>query len=180
MKPSGPMVVVAPGVPGTPVTCWADAAAQLADRRGAAQQALHREAAHREDDLRLHQLDFALQVAGHLLGRVAQRHCALAFHQFFHVVIVQQLGHGVGDLFRRRFFLQQSLALAALAAPLWWAARHIDWLGLQATPFMRAATLGAVFFVGGMAYLAVLAATGLRPRHLRRAPVANTVGKTEA
>ena len=80
----------------------------------------------------------------------------------------------------RRFFLQQSLALAALAAPLWWAARHIDWLGLQATPLMRATALGAVFFVGGIAYLAVLAATGLRPRHLRRAPVANTVGKTEA
>ena len=80
----------------------------------------------------------------------------------------------------RRFFLQQSLALAALAAPLWWAARHIDWLGLQATPFVRAATLGAVFFVGGVAYVACLAAAGLRPRHLRRAPVANTVGKTEA
>jgi putative peptidoglycan lipid II flippase len=80
----------------------------------------------------------------------------------------------------RRFFLQQSLALAALAAPLWWAAHRIDWLGLQATPFMRVAILGGVFFIGGIAYLAVLGATGLRPRHLKRAPVANTVGKTEA
>jgi len=37
-----------------------------------------------------------------------------------------------------------------------------------------------VFVVGGFAYFAVLAATGLRPRHFRRVPSANTVGKTEA
>jgi putative peptidoglycan lipid II flippase len=85
----------------------------------------------------------------------------------------------------RRVLVQQSLALAALAAPLWWASRNIDWLGLQATPFVRIATLGAVFFVGGMVYLGVLVATGLRPRHFRRTPTANTttsntVGKTEA
>jgi len=79
-----------------------------------------------------------------------------------------------------RFFVQQGLALAGLAAPLWWASRHIDWLGLQQTPFMRIAALSAVFLVGGLVYFAVLAAAGLRPRHFRRVPSANTVGKTEA
>lgn len=80
----------------------------------------------------------------------------------------------------RRFFVQQGLALAGLAVPLWWASRHIDWLGLQQTPLMRIAALSAVFLVGGLAYFAVLAAAGLRPRHFRRVPSANTVGKTEA
>jgi putative peptidoglycan lipid II flippase len=79
-----------------------------------------------------------------------------------------------------RFFVQQGLGLAGLAVPLWWAARHIDWLGLQQTPLMRIAALSAVFLVGGLVYFAVLAAAGLRPRHFRRVPSANTVGKTEA
>jgi putative peptidoglycan lipid II flippase len=79
-----------------------------------------------------------------------------------------------------RFFVQQGLALAGLAVPLWWASRHIDWLGLQQTPLMRIAALSAVFLVGGLVYFAVLAAAGLRPRHFRRVPSTNTVGKTEA
>jgi putative peptidoglycan lipid II flippase len=79
-----------------------------------------------------------------------------------------------------RFFVQQGLALAGLAMPLWWASRHIDWLGLQQTPLIRIAALSAVFLVGGLVYFAVLAAAGLRPRHFRRVPSANTVGKTEA
>lgn len=79
-----------------------------------------------------------------------------------------------------RFFVQQGLGLAALAIPLWWASRNIDWLGLQHTPLLRIAALSAVFVVGGIAYFAVLAAAGLRPRHFRRVPNTNTVGKTEA
>jgi putative peptidoglycan lipid II flippase len=79
-----------------------------------------------------------------------------------------------------RFLFQQGLALTAMAAPLWWASRSIDWLGLQGTPFVRIAALGAVFFVAGMVYLGVLAATGLRPRHFRQAPATNTIGKTDA
>jgi putative peptidoglycan lipid II flippase len=79
-----------------------------------------------------------------------------------------------------RFLFQQGLALTAMAAPLWWASRSIDWLGLQGTPFVRIAALGAVFFVAGMVYLGVLAATGLLPRHFRQAPATNTIGKTDA
>ena len=79
-----------------------------------------------------------------------------------------------------RFFVQQGLGLGALAVPLWWASRNIDWLGLQHTPLLRIAALGAVFVVGGIAYFSVLAAAGLRPQHFRRVPSANTVGKTEA
>ncbi len=79
-----------------------------------------------------------------------------------------------------RFLVQQGLALAALAGLLWWVSRHIDWLSLHTTPGARIATLAAVFLVGGLVYLAVLAVAGLRPKHFRRAPTTNTVGKTEA
>ena len=79
-----------------------------------------------------------------------------------------------------RFTLQQGLALAAMAAPLWWASSTINWLGLQMTPMLRVGLLALVLFCAGMVYLGVLAAVGLRPRHFRRVPDENTVGKTEA
>jgi putative peptidoglycan lipid II flippase len=79
-----------------------------------------------------------------------------------------------------RFLVQQSLALAALACLLGWVSRHVDWLSLHTTPLLRISTLGVVFLAGGLVYLGVLAAAGLRPRHFRRAPAANKVGKTEA
>ena len=79
-----------------------------------------------------------------------------------------------------RFTLQQGLALAAMAAPLWWASSTINWLGLQMTPMLRVGLLALVLFCAGMVYLGVLAAVGLRPSHFRRVPDENTVGKTEA
>jgi putative peptidoglycan lipid II flippase len=56
----------------------------------------------------------------------------------------------------------------ALGAALHWAAGHIDWIGLQAQGGQRAAAMAGV--LGGVAllYFGVLAACGLRPRHLSR------------
>ncbi len=60
------------------------------------------------------------------------------------------------------------LANLALGAGLYWAAQHIDWIGLQAHWAQRAAAVAAV--LGGVAalYFVVLAVCGLRPRHLMR------------
>jgi putative peptidoglycan lipid II flippase len=59
-------------------------------------------------------------------------------------------------------------ANVALAVALYWAAGHVDWIGLQAHGGQRAALMAAV--LGGVAllYFSVLAACGLRPRHLAR------------
>ncbi len=60
------------------------------------------------------------------------------------------------------------LANVALGAALAWAARGIDWIGLQAQWGLRAAAVAGV--LGGVAllYFAVLAACGLRPRQFAR------------
>ena len=59
-------------------------------------------------------------------------------------------------------------ACAALGATLAWAARAIDWLGLQAAPWSRAGLLAAV--LGGVAllYFGVLVACGVRLREFMR------------
>lgn len=69
------------------------------------------------------------------------------------------------------FFTKQFFALLCMAAPLWFAARHIDWLALQTTPALRIGMLAAVLGVSVLVYLLVLAILGIRPSHFRRAPV---------
>jgi putative peptidoglycan lipid II flippase len=70
-----------------------------------------------------------------------------------------------------RFLLRLLLALAALAAALWFAQRGVDWTALQSAPWQRAGLLAVL--VGGAAtlYFAALFALGFRPRdflHPRR------------
>jgi putative peptidoglycan lipid II flippase len=64
--------------------------------------------------------------------------------------------------------LRVALACSVLGAALAWAARAIDWIGLQAQWSQRAGWMALV--LGGVAvlYFAVLAASGLRPAHLKR------------
>jgi putative peptidoglycan lipid II flippase len=59
-------------------------------------------------------------------------------------------------------------ANCALAAALWWAAVHIDWLGLQAQAGVRAGLMALVLAAVAVLYFGVLAACGLRPRDLVR------------
>ena len=66
------------------------------------------------------------------------------------------------------FLVRVTLACGALGGTLAWAARAIDWIGLQAHWSQRAGWMALV--LGGVAllYFAVLAASGLRPAHLKR------------
>jgi putative peptidoglycan lipid II flippase len=66
------------------------------------------------------------------------------------------------------FLLRVVLGCAALGAVLAWAARHFDWIGLQAQWGQRAATMAAVLAGVALLYFGVLLASGLRPSHLRR------------
>jgi putative peptidoglycan lipid II flippase len=68
------------------------------------------------------------------------------------------------------FFLRQSCALVMMAIPLWFAANHLDWVTLQATPWLRILWLCCVLAVAGMCYLFSLWALGMRLKHFRRAP----------
>ncbi len=119
----------------------------------------------------------------------------LVFTQLLNLVLVPWLGHaglalsiGLGawcnagllffGLVRRgvfkpqpgwwRFVLQVLAANGAVGAVLWWSAHHIDWLALQAQGLLRAGLMAAVLAAVAVAYFSVLAACGLRPRHLMR------------
>ena len=78
-----------------------------------------------------------------------------------------------GGIFRPRpgwgrFTLQVALANVLLGALLAWAAHSIDWIGLQAHLGQRVAAVAAVLTGVALAYFAVLAACGLRPRDFTR------------
>lgn len=66
------------------------------------------------------------------------------------------------------FMARVAAANAVLAGALVWAAAGIDWVGLQAHWGQRAAALALVLVGVALLYFAVLAACGLRPRHLMR------------
>jgi putative peptidoglycan lipid II flippase len=74
---------------------------------------------------------------------------------------------GIGWL---AFFTKQVFALLSMAVPLWFAAQHVDWLALQATPVLRIGLLAAVLGVSALVYVLVLALLGIRPSQFRRAP----------
>jgi putative peptidoglycan lipid II flippase len=64
------------------------------------------------------------------------------------------------------FVLRVLAATSVLGALLWWAARHIDWIG-TAGP-LRAALLAAVLGGAAALYFGVLLACGVRPRQFMR------------
>ncbi len=67
----------------------------------------------------------------------------------------------------RPFMLRIGAAVTALALALWWAGRAIDWIGLQAHAAQRAGAMAAVLAGVALLYFGVLAASGMRPAHLR-------------
>jgi putative peptidoglycan lipid II flippase len=66
------------------------------------------------------------------------------------------------------FTARVGLACAALGALLAWAARAIDWIGLQSQWAQRAGWMAAVLAAAALLYFAVLGLAGLRPAHFRR------------
>ncbi|MGL6109956.1 MAG: murein biosynthesis integral membrane protein MurJ [Rubrivivax sp.] len=66
------------------------------------------------------------------------------------------------------FMLRVTLACAALGGLLAWAARAVDWIGLQAHWGQRAGWMAAVLAGAALTYFAVLLASGLRMSHFRR------------
>lgn len=68
------------------------------------------------------------------------------------------------------FFLRQSCALMTMAVPLWFAANQIDWVSLQATPWLRVLWLLSALAIAGVCYLLTLLTLGMRLKHFRRAP----------
>jgi len=59
-------------------------------------------------------------------------------------------------------------AEAVIAGGLVWPNQHIDWLGLQAQPALRAMLLLAVVAATIIVYFVVLFCLGFRPRDFRR------------
>ncbi|WP_286743207.1 murein biosynthesis integral membrane protein MurJ, partial [Aquabacterium sp. UBA2148] len=66
------------------------------------------------------------------------------------------------------FALRVVLATALLGVGMWWAATHIDWIGLRAQPFVRIGLLAACLVAAAVAYFGVLAATGLKLKQMLR------------
>src|SRR5690606_17352413 len=66
------------------------------------------------------------------------------------------------------FALRLVPGLAALAAVLVYAGRHLDWVALQAAPVHRALWLAVVLCASGAAYFATLFVCGFRPRDFAR------------
>lgn len=66
------------------------------------------------------------------------------------------------------FMARVVAANVVLGAVLAWAAHGIDWIGLQARWGQRAGAVALVLVGVALLYFAVLAACGLRPRHLVR------------
>ena len=67
-----------------------------------------------------------------------------------------------------RFGAQVATASGALAAWLWWAAHHWDWVALGAENFKRIGLLTLVLIGSAAIYFAILAATGVKLRHFAR------------
>ncbi|OGA80990.1 MAG: murein biosynthesis integral membrane protein MurJ [Burkholderiales bacterium RIFCSPHIGHO2_01_FULL_63_240] len=66
------------------------------------------------------------------------------------------------------FFVRVVLATSLLGVGMWWAATHIDWIGLRAQPFVRIGLLAACLAAAAVVYFGVLAATGVKLRQMLR------------
>lgn len=66
------------------------------------------------------------------------------------------------------FLVRVVLATSVLGVGMWWAATHIDWIGLRAQPFVRIGLLAGCLTVAAVVYFGVLAATGVKLRQMLR------------
>jgi putative peptidoglycan lipid II flippase len=65
------------------------------------------------------------------------------------------------------FVARVAIAVAVLAAILWWAQRPLAWSAMQDAPWQRAAWLAAVIVAATVGYFAALFALGFRTRDFR-------------
>ncbi len=66
------------------------------------------------------------------------------------------------------FLARVAAGCAALGAALWWAARSVDWIGMQTHPWQRAGLVTAVLLGVALLYFGVLRVVGLDPRQFAR------------
>lgn len=66
------------------------------------------------------------------------------------------------------FLIKLAGALLLMAGLGSWAAGHLDWIGMQATPWMRIGALASVMAACAFAYFGALWATGFRLREFKR------------
>ena len=76
------------------------------------------------------------------------------------------------------FLAKQLFALLCMAIPLYLSGRYINWIALQDQPALRVLWLGGVLAGSMLVYLGALMVLGMRIKDFRRAPDAETVGKT--
>ncbi len=76
-------------------------------------------------------------------------------------IYVPQAGWG-------KFLLKLVAAVAVMGAVCWFGQDQFDWIALRATPLLRAGALAAIIAAAAIAYFAVLALLGFRPRDFKR------------
>lgn len=69
------------------------------------------------------------------------------------------------------FFVKLALGVAALGAVAWFGQAQFDWAAMKATPALRIGALFGIIAAAAIAYFAVLALLGFRPRDFRRRAV---------
>ena len=69
------------------------------------------------------------------------------------------------------FFVKLALGVAALGAVCWFGQVQFDWAAMKATPALRIGALFGIIAAAAIAYFAVLALLGFRPRDFRRRAV---------
>ncbi|CAN7500323.1 murein biosynthesis integral membrane protein MurJ [Massilia sp. LjRoot122] len=76
-------------------------------------------------------------------------------------IYVPQAGWG-------KFLVKLLVAVAVMGAVSWFAQDQFDWIAMRATPLLRAGVLAAIIAAAALAYFAVLALLGFRPRDFKR------------
>ena len=66
------------------------------------------------------------------------------------------------------FFLKLALGVAVMGAVSWFSQAQFDWAAMQATPALRIGALLGIITASAVAYFAMLALLGFRPRDFRR------------
>jgi putative peptidoglycan lipid II flippase len=67
-----------------------------------------------------------------------------------------------------KFFFKLVVAVTVMGLVSWFGQAQFDWIGMRATPLLRAGALVAIIGAAGVAYFGVLVVLGFRPRDFKR------------